>query len=225
VLRIKIIVEGQSEEAFINDVLAPTFWPRQILLVPILLGVPGKKGGRPSYARLQKDILLHLRQDRTAYCSMMLDYYGLGPGFPGAIPPNATSAQAVTTIEQGIKADISQRIPAFQPDTRFVPYLQLHEYEGLLVSDPSAFANGINQPQLASRFQSIRDAFQSPEDINDSPVTAPSKRVIAAYPRYRKVLHGKDGAAAVGIPKMRQECPHFNAWLSQMEALSSLPAA
>jgi hypothetical protein len=63
VVRIKIVVEGQSEEAFVNDVLAPTLWRRQTYLVPILLGVPGQKGGRPSYSRLKKDLLLHLKQD------------------------------------------------------------------------------------------------------------------------------------------------------------------
>ena len=221
-VRIKIVVEGQSEEAFINDVLAPTFWPQQIYLCPILLGVPGQKGGRPSYARLKKDLLLHLKQDRTAYCSMMLDYYGLGHGYPGIIPNGTPSAAVVQIIEDAIQQDINATIPDFRPDLRLIPYLQLHEYEGLLFSDPPAFANGINQAQLAAVFQTIRDTFPTPEDISNNPVTTPSKRVLAAYPKYRKVLHGKNGAARVGIAHMRQECPHFCAWLEQLEALTPL---
>jgi hypothetical protein len=87
VTRIKIIVEGQTEESFIEKVLAPALWHREIYLTPIILGVPGHKGGNVNYARVKKDILLHLRQDPEAYCSTMLDLYGLGEGFPGVPPP------------------------------------------------------------------------------------------------------------------------------------------
>ena len=221
-VRVKIVVEGQSEEAFVNDVLAPTLWPQQTYLYPILLGVPGHKGGRPNYARLKKDLLLHLKQDPSAYCSMMLDYYGLGPGYPGTIPAGTTSAGSVKILEDAIQADITATIPALRPDQRLIPYLQLHEYEGLLFSDPLAFASGINQAHLGRVFQTIRDAFPTPEDINNSPTTAPSKRGLATYPKYRKVLHGKNGAAAVGIDRMRQECPHFRSWLETIEALAPL---
>jgi len=67
--RIKIVVEGQTEESFVQRVLAPTLWLREIYLTPIILGVPGHKGGNVNYARVKKDVLLHLRQDPTAYCS------------------------------------------------------------------------------------------------------------------------------------------------------------
>lgn len=221
-VRINIVVEGQSEEAFVNHVLAPTLWQQQTYLVPILLGVPGHKGGRPSYARLKKDLLLHLKQDTSAYCSMMLDYYGLGAGYPGTVPPGTTGAGSVKILEDAIQADITATIPELRPDERLIPYLQLHEYEGLLFSDPAAFATGISQAHLSTAFQIIRDAFPTPEDINNSPTTAPSKRVLATYPKYRKVLHGKNGAAAVGIDRMRRECPHFRSWLETIEALASL---
>jgi hypothetical protein len=76
-------VEGQTEESFIKEVLAPTLWSREIYLLPTLLGVPGHKGGRANYARLKKDLLIQLKQDRSVYCSTMLDFYGLGKDFPG----------------------------------------------------------------------------------------------------------------------------------------------
>jgi hypothetical protein len=97
----------------------------------------------------------------------------------------------------------------------------LHEFEGLLFSDPAAFARGINQLNLAGQLQSIRQGFPTPEDIDDSPITAPSKRVLQLCPSYRKVLNGTQAAAAVGINTMRRECPHFRNWLDRLEQLGA----
>ncbi len=99
-------------------------------------------------------------------------------------------------------------------------HLQLHEYEAILFSDPAAFATGINHPDLQRHFQRIRDDFESPEDINNGPVTAPSKRVLAVCPNYRKIIEGTQAAAAVGIPIMRAECRHFREWIESLEALT-----
>jgi len=214
-------VEGQSEESFIKEILAPTFWSREIYMFPILLGVPGHKGGRPNYARVKKDVILQLKQDRHAYCSTMLDFYGLGSGFPGTpLAANLGNIEKVVRIERAVKEELINDLPDLRPDVRFVPYLQLHEYEGLLFSDPAAFAAGIKQQHLRHNFQMIRNAFQTPEDINDNPNTAPSKRVLGVYSGYRKVIDGTLAAKAVGIDRMRQECPHFRAWLEQLEALA-----
>ena len=150
----------------------------------------------------------------------MLDFYGLGKGFPGTpLPPSLSNLEKVTHIEQAVRQDIIAQAPDLRADVRFLPYLQLHEYEGLLFSDPAAFAQGINQSSLASQFQSIRDAFPTPEDIDDSPSTAPSKRVLHLCPSYRKVLDGTRAAVAVSLDTMRRECPHFRDWLTRLEQL------
>jgi hypothetical protein len=223
VTRIKIIVEGQTEESFVEKVLAPALYPREIYLTPILLGVPGHKGGNVNYARVKKDILLHLRQDRTAYCSTMLDLYGLGEGFPGVPPPpHHPGAVKAVTREQAIYEDILASAPEERPDLRFVPYLQVHEYEGLLFSDPDAFARALRQQTLSMHLHQIRNAFPTPEDINDDPQLAPSKRVLAAYPPYRKVIEGTIAAQEVGITTMRQQCPHFHQWVSRLETAPPL---
>jgi hypothetical protein len=220
VTRVNIVVEGQTERSFVNNLLAAALWPHQVYLTPILLGVPGQKGGRPTYARVQKDVLLQLQRDPTAYCSTMLDFYGLGEGFPGTpVPANLPNNAKVTHIEQAVKADICERVPNLRPDLRFLPYIQLHEYEGLLFSDPPAFAMAIEQPHLTSTFQKVRDGFETPEDINDDPVNAPSKRVLRVHRSYRKVADGTTAAVAVGIEAMRRECPHFRDWLKRLAAL------
>jgi hypothetical protein len=218
--RVHVVVEGQTEESFVKDVLAPVLWPRQVYVTPIIVGAPGHKGGNTNYARVKKDVVVLLRQDATAYCTTMLDLYGLGNGFPGMpLPPDIPNLDKVTRIEQAVKADIVAQVPDRQSDVRFLPYLQLHEYEGLLFSDPAAFASGIGQPLLANRFNNVRQAFATPEDINDDPNTAPSKRVFSVYPAYRKVVDGTLAARAVGIQAMRHECPHFRAWIETLEAL------
>ena len=76
--------------------------------------------------------------------------------------------------------------------------------------------------QLAGQFQEIRDTFPTPEDINDDPLTAPSKRILAAYPQYSKILHGTVAARAIGVAAMRQECPHFRNWLDRLAGLQPL---
>jgi hypothetical protein len=203
--------------------LAEALWQHQVYLTPIVLGVPGHKGGRPNYARAQKDLLRQLKQDATAYCSTMIDFYGLGQGFPGTpLPQHLTNIQKAEHIERAIKDDICDRIPDFRPDVRLIPYLSLHEYEGLLFSDPDAFARALTQPNLADGFRKVRNGFPTPEDIDDSPETAPSKRVLAAFPSYRKVIQGTLAARAVGIERMRQECRHFRNWLEHLEGLPDL---
>jgi len=220
VMRIFAVVEGPTEEVFLKDVLAPLLWPRQKYLTPILLGVPGHKGGNTNYARVRQDILTQLKQDGAAYCTTMLDLYGLGKGFPGMpTPPELSNMDKVSHTERALQEAIVEEAPDLRADVRFLPYLQLHEYEGLLFSDPDAFANSIFQRHLAGQFQSIRDEFPTPEDINDSPNTAPSKRVAELYPSYNKPLDGKRAAIAVGIEAMRRECPHFRAWLERLETL------
>ena len=220
--RLLVIVEGQTEESFINNVLAPELWQRSVYARAIIIGVPGYKGGRVNYARLSKDVLNTLKQDRSSYCSTMVDFYGLGDGFPGHPPPhNVANIEKARQVEAAVLADIVRLIPAFRPDLRFIPYIQLDEFEGLLFSDAQAMATGINKANLASTFQGVRDQFRTPEDIDDGPNTAPSKR-IKAICSYSKVIDGTKAASAVGLPRMRSECPHFHEWIGKLEALQEI---
>jgi hypothetical protein len=101
---------------------------------------------------------------------------------------------------------------------RFVPYVMMHEFEGLLFSDCDRFGAGIGQPALVPKFRAIRNAFNSPEEINDSPYTAPSKRVEALVPGYEKPLLGILAVLEIGLDAIRAECPLFRQWLERLEA-------
>src|ERR1700680_1388202 len=106
---------------------------------------------------------------------------------------------------------------------RFVPFVVMHEFEGLLFSDCAAFSRGIGRADLESGFREIRDQFATPEEINDSPFTAPSKRVEALMPGYDKPLFGTLAVLEIGLAHIREECPHFDSWLRQLECLAHLP--
>ena len=221
-IRVYVVVEGQTEESFVKNVLAPSLWSSNIHLIPILIGKPGHKGGSVKYARAKRDVLMLLKQENDTFCTTMFDIYGLGDGFPGYPPPaQLPNVEKVRTIEQAFKADICSQNAGHRSDLRFIPHLQLHEYESLLFSDPAAFARGINRSYLSKTFEDIRGEFQTPDDINDSPETAPSKRILAAYSSYNNVIDGTQAASAVGLVAMREQCPHFNGWVSELEELGA----
>ncbi len=219
--RVTVIVEGATEERFVTDVLAPELHLASVSVTPIILGVPGHRGGRVNYARVRKDIIKYLKSDPTAYCTTLFDYYGLGAGFPSP-PLNLTNSAKATHIEAALKADIVAELDHLRANQRFIPYLQVHEYEALLFSDPNALAAAIRMPKLAAPFTAISKQFQTPEDINDNPQTAPSKRILAHYPSYNKVIDGTIAAQNVSIQSMRRECPHFHTWLLGLESLPDL---
>ena len=97
----------------------------------------------------------------------------------------------------------------------------IHEFEALLFSDCSSFAHGIGLPNLTSAFQAIRNRFASPEDINDSCATAPSKRIESLVSGYQKPNQGLLAVTAIGLPTIRAECPHFRGWLEHLEGLAN----
>jgi hypothetical protein len=218
--RVNIICEGQTESRFISDVLAPHFWNREIFLIPMLLGVPGHKGGRVNYTRVKKDILLHLKQNTAVYCSTMFDLYGLEPGFPGTEPQiDLMASQKAIHIEKAILQDIVSDNSGLRAEERLIPYLQVHEYEGLLFSDTTAFAGALGQPSLGTQLAQIRSQFNTPEDINEDPGKAPSKRVVGIYSQYKKVIEGTLAAQRIGVNRMHAECPHFRNWIDRLAAL------
>ena len=72
---------------------------------------------------------------------------------------------------------------------------------------------------MEPKFQRVRDEFTTPEDINDSPVSAPSKRIENLVPGYEKPLLGTLAVLEIGLDIIRTECPHFAAWLDKLESL------
>ena len=154
---------------------------------------------------------------------MFVDYYALPEDWPGRKPSASVQGASgkAEHVEVALLADLVQSAGNRFNPRRFVPFVAMHEFEGLLFSDPEKFAHAIGRPDLASPFAAIRQEFQTPEEINDSRHTAPSKRILELHVRYEKPLMGTVAAIGIGLSKIRSECPHFNDWLIRLEALPS----
>ena len=151
----------------------------------------------------------------------MVDYYGMDqtwPGYKEARLGRKTLYERATAVEQAVLKDISCGLTKFNPK-QFVPYVVMHEFEGLLFSDPDRFARGIERPDLFREFQTIRDMFPTPEDIDDSLETAPSKRIERLYQRYQKPLLGVQAVQDIGLDTIRRECVLFDRWIERLECL------
>ena len=149
----------------------------------------------------------------------MVDYYGLPDTWPGRerSGDKRTLKARAATVQKAVLEDISKSLSGAFNRQRFIPYVVMHEFEGLLFSDPDRFAHGIGRPSLASELQAIRDEFRTPEEINDSPDTAPSKRVKQLYQGYQKPLMGVLAAEEIGLNAIRDECPLFDKWIAKLE--------
>ena len=176
-------------------------------------------GGRKFHA-MQKDIVRFLKQDSAndAFFTTMIDLYALHQEFPG------------TAEAQVYRSDPYLRVEALEAswanetnDGRFIPHIQLHEYEAYLFTDISVLSRFYEGQQPAiNRLQRSVDAFKSPELIDEGPDTAPSKRIIGYLPRYDsdKSTVGVQAAARIGLPAIRHGCPHFAAWVGRLEGLA-----
>ena len=227
--RLLVHVEGQTEESFVAAVLAPYLQGRGFSSVRArLLGNARRRGGIAGWPPARRDVLRHLHEDRGLVVSTMVDYYGLPNSDDDRAWPGRAEASGLPsaddkaeTVEAALSADVRRAMGAGFDPRRFVPYLSMHEFEALPFSDCERFGEAIGEPGLAPRFQAIRDAFRTPEEIDDSPRGAPSKRIEALVPGYRKPLLGTLAVLAVGLERVRAECPRFSRWLDRLEALSA----
>jgi hypothetical protein len=226
--RLLVHVEGQTEETFVNEVLRSHLL--QCGYEAISARIIGNarlrrsRGGIRPWLTVRKDIINHLREDPGCVATTMVDFYGLPQGGDRAWPGRAAAVGAAghhkaSIVEEALRDDLAQEMGTNFDITRFLPFVVVHEFEGLLFSDCAAFARGICRPDLEPSFRQIRQSFATPEEINDSPVTAPSKRVEDLVLDYNKPLLGALAIMEIGLDPIRAECPHFDAWLNHLESL------
>lgn len=213
--RLLVLVEGQTEETFVNNVLAPHLasfqvWPAATCIcTKRVQGRRAFRGGIGSYGKVKNDLQLLLNSAPHAVTTLF-DYYGLPSDFPGSSAPGSATAR-VGQIEEAFGADIA--------DPRFIPYLMLHEFEAMLFTEPRVIGSVLLDDTAGAVLETIAARRTSPEEINDGNETHPSRQITNYLPGYQKPLHGPQIAARIGIDAIRGKCPHFSQWLARLEAL------
>jgi hypothetical protein len=220
-----VFCEGKTEQGFCEQLLAPHLFAVGFTHVPTIRVAQSRsrgvvhRGGVTTYEPLRRDIqnTLKSRSDDRVYFTSMLDLYGLPKNFPGkadTVRDPDHPDRYVEALERALGHDIG--------DARFVPHLQLHEYETLLYAEPEAFAIAFeNCDRMIAGLRAVISRFPSIEHINDGENTAPSKRIIDLLPEYegRKTTAGPDIAEYIGLPRLRAACPHFDQWMATLETL------
>lgn len=209
--RLIIVCEGPTEHEFCVNILAP-----ELLKADIYVDAPLVKrsnGGIVPWSSIKRQIEMHLHE-KDAYVTMLVDYYGIKDSylFPGWMESKIilSLASRLQFLCDAMKADIAPELAS-----RFIPYLQIHEFESLLFSDIRIFKDNFDDKDM--EFSILEDAvreFGNPEEINSRPTLAPSKRLIAAIPGYQKVNDGAYIADEIGLQKILDKCPLFRQWFS-----------
>lgn len=207
-IRLAISVEGDTEEEFVKQLLADHLRERGIEPTPILLGRArgGSGGGNVSAERLEYE-MAHLRHAFDAVTSLV-DFYGF-------------RRRGDRTVDE-LEEDVRRKLGHSRHPQKVFPYVQRHEFEGLLFSDVDAFTKliGVSQTSIQT-LRDIRSQFPTPEDINDNRDTAPSKRIKKVIPRYNKKVDGPLLAMEIGLARIRKECPRFDDWITSLESLGN----
>ena len=207
-IRLAISVEGETEEGFVNRLIVDHLRAKGIETRPVLIG------GNITVAGLAQE-MVNLFWQRYDFVTSLVDFYGF----------RKKGSQTICQLEAAVSVEVDRLIHRSWDQRRVFPYIQRHEFEGLLFSDTQSFSSlallGVNDGCLR-RLTRIRNRFTTPEDINDKRLTAPSKRIEALIPRYRKRLHGPPVAEATGLERIRAECPRFNQWVTRLESLPGL---
>jgi hypothetical protein len=217
--RVLILVEGQTEERFIKDILQPHLWDLNVDLQPKIATTKrvkdGRdfKGGATKFKKVEDDLRRLLGDTGAARITTLLDFYGFPKDFPGWA--NVTATLPYDRVRQ-----LETALQDYFANPKFRAYLMLHEFEAMLFAGPDQVAQTLNQPNKVSHVQAIVDSCTGPEKINEGVHTAPSKRVKSLFPAYQKTLHGPLIIDRIGLDQVRQSCPHFHEWVEELEGLS-----
>lgn len=212
--RLIIVCEGETEQAFCNDVLRSYFLSKDISLEAPT--IKHSNGGIVAWDTLKKQIVKHLNEGNCTV-SMFVDYYRIRdsyhfPGWMEAKGKRNLYDRMHYLFEQMLQ-DMDEKLRS-----KFIPYIQLHEFEGLLFSNISVFPDNFTKEQLDfKQLESAVNEFNTPEEINSSPATAPSERLKKAVSRYDKVTDGAFLAMEIGLETIREKCFLFNEWIGRLE--------
>lgn len=202
-LNIGISVEGETEYFFVKFVLA-----RYLLNFDIVLAEPVILGGNVTFSRIEH--ALNILSNNYDYVTTLYDFYGFA---------DKSSIDNYHTL-----VDRIVNLTAIKHKNNIIPYIQMYEFEALLLSDLNILASYMSDnSEVVDNYklkleQNIGD--KKPEEVNDSLYTAPSKRIKNIFRKYKKTLYGYVVAQEIGIDNIRQHCHNFNLWIEALIKLS-----
>lgn len=216
--RIIMICEGPTEQTFAKTNLQVPFINKDIYLqTPI---IKASRGGIVKWPLLKDQIETHLKSEPSAYVTTFIDYYGIYQKyqFPGWETAHTIidKNERLNSLEHEMLLDIN---PDYQH--RFLPYLQLHEFEGLLFNDIDIFYSQIPTADIVgiNELEKTFADFENPEMINNIRITSPSHRLQRIIKGYNKIVYGNILAEAIGLERIRAKSPRFNQWILKLESI------
>ena len=216
-IRIIIVCEGQTEREFCRDVLSPWLFQRGMIAQYPIIKHTG--GGIVKWSRLKHQLENHLKSDKAAFVTTFIDFYGITerhkfPTFTQLASEN--TATRVDRIQEAMKAELDDAI-----QYRFLPYIQLYEFEALLFANVDVIFDNLSDEMTdGEELNRIVASFPNPEEINNSPDTAPSKRLSKIINGYSKVVYGAMLAEEIGMETIMDKCPRFRNWVEDILALA-----
>lgn len=232
--RLYLIVEGQTEEGLVKQVLTPHLRGFGLECTPIIVttrrdprtGAKLGRGGGFTFGKWKNDILAVMKQQAAsqAWVSTLFDLYGLPEDFPGfeVAQRQPHRGRRAEVMEAALGEVIAQELPLH--GWRFIPYVQLHEMEALVLACLDALAETLDGPDQLAGLRTLKAelAGLAPEDVNDGKETAPSKRLERHIRGYQKTVHGILALEDTPLAVFRGACPRFDAWLKRLEGLGAV---
>ncbi len=223
--RLYMTVEGQTEQTFASDVLVPHLAAFGVMLAKArLTGMESRrqgripKGGMAKFIRPLGDMKRWLREDRSpdAHFTMMVDLYAIPDDFPGY-------EEAKELLDPYRRVEVLEKALADEmEDDRFIPYLQLHEFEALVLSKPEAFDLQFDdREKVTEELVAMCGQYKTPEQIDEGQHSHPKARIKKLFPDYQENVDGPRLAKDISLETMRKACRHFNQWLTTLEKLGS----
>lgn len=221
--QVNILVEGQTEETFIKELLATYLFKQGVLITPVIISTKRiKEGGKfrgglsnGNFDHFINDLRQLIKSTPHGYVTTFIDYYRLPSKFPGYDERISKGSQLnkVLFLEQKLSEHIGN-------PQNFIPYIQLHEFEAFHFADKIGFENYLSpqEADLGNLFNIISN-YSNPEDINEGPNTAPSKRILSNYATYDKVIEGNLILMEIGIERIIAKCPHFKSLIDKLSKL------
>lgn len=213
-----VLLEGQTESELFERLFRPHWegvgWlvTGSVVVTKRFLGGAAMHGGVARWAKLKQEIDRLLRGRHFEVVTTIIDYYGLPADSPGMgdRPTCGTPRERVEHVEAALSGHFSDR--------RFVPHLSLHESETWVYAARVQLAALAGSGALHGRMEADVRRVGGPEGVNDGPTTAPAKRIASLWPAYSKTLDGPRAVSELGLPALRAQCPHLDAWLVSLDA-------